>query len=404
MITDNPRQPAELALRSWQDWRNLETPARMRLLDAPSFRLANRLMDRGDMVIEVAGSSALPRPHKLGDCHAFLVDVSTPGIRPTVSQTLAQAVARGAGLVAVNNATAAFQDDPLWRDLIGATASQPHSEGPTPLAVLDNQHPTTFNLGTVWEVTDRFAGAAGLLPDACLLIRTATAPPGPHKGQPVAWSRQFGQGRVFVLTLGHEPAVRDRPEFITVVHDAIRWAGRQVEERHNQLTLSDRKAGFILLFDGQHPGELQGDPRHWSVCNHQLVGRLGGAGGESRLASSVLASLSDLRFSFMPVKGQTSLLIGRGNGATATVIATLPLDHDLPPEIAGTLWPDGWHLARIHVADRTVRLWINGIPVESFAVDPKDLAGPISISWSLAGEPGSELRLRDVKYRPRSPR
>lgn len=397
MVTDPGRGLAESVPRSWQDWRNPATSDRARLPDNSAFRLADRLMDRGDMVIDVAASPDGLKPDKIGGHDALLLDVApaTPCPRGC-SQALAEAVKRGIGLVAAGGSAAAFGDDPDWRDLVGATVSPPRSEGLIPLAVLDPWHPATFNLGAVWNAADRFCGVANLVPDARLLIRTATALPGRQARQPVAWTRQVGQGRVFVLTLGHEAAVRDRQEFVTVIHDAIRWTGHLVEERHNQLTLSERKAGFTLLLHGIDLKDFSG----WSVDGEATVCRLD-ASRESLLTRSTSVDLSDLRFDFMPVKGQASLRVERctGSSTTRTTPSSLPLNHDLPAEPTDTLWPDGWHQARVHVDDMTVRLWIDGLPAGSVPIGPKDGAKSASITWSLAGVPGSELRLRDVKCR-----
>lgn len=39
----------------------------------------------------------------------------------------------------------------------------------------------------------------------------------------IAWARNYGKGRVFSCTLGHEPAVWDRKDFQNMWLDAIRW-------------------------------------------------------------------------------------------------------------------------------------------------------------------------------------
>jgi uncharacterized protein len=39
----------------------------------------------------------------------------------------------------------------------------------------------------------------------------------------IAWARNYGKGRVFSCTLGHEPAVWDRKDFQSMWLDAIKW-------------------------------------------------------------------------------------------------------------------------------------------------------------------------------------
>jgi len=41
---------------------------------------------------------------------------------------------------------------------------------------------------------------------------------------PVVWTRRFGQGRVFVSTLGHAPADLELPQSRTMVERGLLWA------------------------------------------------------------------------------------------------------------------------------------------------------------------------------------
>ncbi len=397
MVTDSARERARPEPWPWQEWRHLKTPARTQLLNTSAFRLADQLMDRGDMVIDVTAHPENFKPDKIDGYNAVLLDLRPgPSPWPSGPRVLTRAVHHGAGLVALGGSSAAFGNDPDWHALIGATTSPPGQAGPALLAVLDPRHPATFNLGTFWEVAEPRCVAAALTPDARLLIRTATALPGRQSFEPVAWTRQVGQGRVFVLTFGHEPVVRDRQDFVTVTHNAIRWTGRLVEERLNQLTLGERKAGFTLLFDGDRPRNAG---HGWSLGSGEFVGRLHETSEESRLVGFTSASPSELRFEFMPVKGRVSLHLGHRTRATTTPVVSLPLNDGLPAEAAKTLWPDGWHVAQVRVSDKTTRLWIDGLPAGRLPVGSKDLAGPASLSWSLCDGPGSELRLRNVRCR-----
>jgi len=42
----------------------------------------------------------------------------------------------------------------------------------------------------------------------------------------VTWSKMYGEGRVYYTTLGHVPENWDKPEFQTMIIEAIRWASR----------------------------------------------------------------------------------------------------------------------------------------------------------------------------------
>jgi type 1 glutamine amidotransferase len=43
-------------------------------------------------------------------------------------------------------------------------------------------------------------------------------------GWPLAWTRSYGQGRVFYTALGHEEAVWRDPRYQRLLLNAIRWS------------------------------------------------------------------------------------------------------------------------------------------------------------------------------------
>jgi len=45
----------------------------------------------------------------------------------------------------------------------------------------------------------------------------------------VAWAKMYGNGRVFYSTLGHVEANWDKPEFQTMMVEAIKWALKLVD-------------------------------------------------------------------------------------------------------------------------------------------------------------------------------
>ena len=47
---------------------------------------------------------------------------------------------------------------------------------------------------------------------------------GPGTDEPILWTTQFGQGRVFVTALGHDPVNTETPEFRTILQRGAEWA------------------------------------------------------------------------------------------------------------------------------------------------------------------------------------
>ena len=42
--------------------------------------------------------------------------------------------------------------------------------------------------------------------------------------EPIAWTRSYGKGRVFVTVLGHDVESRKNPAFVRLVEQACSWA------------------------------------------------------------------------------------------------------------------------------------------------------------------------------------
>jgi len=131
-------------------------------------------------------------------------------------------VREGRGLVLGHSALSSFRSWPEFAGMVGGYAEE------KPAAVED------------WEVTvsDPANPAFSLFPrffrlhDNLSPVKLEGSEPGGHThvlaksgtGIPVAWTKTYGKGRVFVSQLGHEDAVWDRRDVQHLYLEAIRWA------------------------------------------------------------------------------------------------------------------------------------------------------------------------------------
>jgi len=76
--------------------------------------------------------------------------------------------------------------------------------------------------------------------------------PKANKTRPVAWTKKYGQGKVFYTVLGHAPESVKDPNFQKLIHRAVLWALK------TEVGQKD-KDGFINLFNG---ADLTG----WTHC------------------------------------------------------------------------------------------------------------------------------------------
>jgi type 1 glutamine amidotransferase len=75
------------------------------------------------------------------------------------------------------------------------------------------QPPNTFHLlATAWDDHSLYQGKA------------RQPIPGPGKDEPMLWTVNYGQGRVFATALGHDPEAMKSPGFVTTFQRGSEWA------------------------------------------------------------------------------------------------------------------------------------------------------------------------------------
>jgi type 1 glutamine amidotransferase len=147
----------------------------------------------------------------------LLLTAGEPRLSPQQKADLLSFVRDGKGLVVAHSAIGSFRSWPEFAEMIGGRAEE--KAGP----------------GEDWDVTVLAPAtpAMSLFPSS-FRIRDAFSPVKPRENVrvlaksggeiPVAWTKTYGKGRVFVSQLGHEEATWDRRDVQHMYLEAIRWA------------------------------------------------------------------------------------------------------------------------------------------------------------------------------------
>jgi len=168
-------------------------------------------------------------PERMGDYKLVLLTKSnhvssadrTPWVDDAAQAAFAAYVRAGNGLVVVHSGTAGYADTPLLRRIIGGVfASHPPQctveVRPRPGHVLcrDIQAFEIFDEHYIMELDDA----------ADVFLSTSSA----HGTQPAGWTRREGDGRVCVLTPGHNIEVWLHPSYRQLLRNALSWcAGKE---------------------------------------------------------------------------------------------------------------------------------------------------------------------------------
>jgi type 1 glutamine amidotransferase len=144
----------------------------------------------------------------------------TPWMTEEIQGAFAAHVQRGNGLLAIHSGTAGYGETPLMRRLLGGVFLQHPPQCPvtvTPLA----RHPLSagceaFTLQDehyFMELDDR---------QADVFLTTSST----HGTQPGGWIRAEGEGRVCVLTPGHNLSIWQHPAYQILIANAVRWCAK----------------------------------------------------------------------------------------------------------------------------------------------------------------------------------
>lgn len=186
-----------------------------------AFYLASLLEDTGRYEVTIVEDAAILESPSLRGYDVLMVtaDRRDPASRLTDAQqrALFDFVKSGGGYVSLHGGDNAAADWlPEWRDMLGGVFSHDTSggrpdgkvrKGTYTVAIADRDHPITRGIDD-FELSDELYYHIQMEPGIEPLATVA------HEGAdwPVAWTRNYGEGRVFHTPLGHRDFGPDKPD------------------------------------------------------------------------------------------------------------------------------------------------------------------------------------------------
>lgn len=148
-------------------------------------------------------------------------------------KALIEFVRSGRGFVGIHSATDTFYKWPEYLELIGGYFDGHPWHQEVTVRVEDKAHPATAHLPASFTINDeiyqfrdwsRDRVRVLLSLDPASVDLTKKGVKRADKDFAVAWTREFGKGRMFYTALGHEAAVWSDPRFQQHLVGGIRWA------------------------------------------------------------------------------------------------------------------------------------------------------------------------------------
>ncbi|HHX43633.1 MAG TPA: ThuA domain-containing protein [Chloroflexi bacterium] len=140
-----------------------------------------------------------------------------PWVDDAVEQAFLEYVRSGKGLLAIHSGTASYQDRPVLRGLLGGVFLR-HPPQCDVTVTPKEGHPLVAG-ATAFTVKDEHYLMALDDETADVFLTTASE----HGTEPGGWTRTEGEGRVCVLTPGHNVEVWLHPSFQALLRNALRW-------------------------------------------------------------------------------------------------------------------------------------------------------------------------------------
>ncbi len=197
-----------------------------------------------DIVAEIGRSSGAFDVTTTEDVNAFTEDnlknydavmFYTTGELPMNTQqkeAFLDFIRSGHGFVGVHSATDTFYMWPEYLQLIGGYFNDHPWHQKVTVDVADASNPIVSALAPSFQITDEIYQIADFqYQDSHVLLRldpnsVDLNAKGVHRrfyGWPLAWTRNFGEGRVFYTGLGHELATWQDPRFQQMLLNGIKW-------------------------------------------------------------------------------------------------------------------------------------------------------------------------------------
>jgi type 1 glutamine amidotransferase len=131
-------------------------------------------------------------------------------------------VRNGNGLLAIHSGTAEYEQKPMLRSLLGGVFT--HHPEQCPVTMIPHAgHPLTVGVDT-FTLRDEHYFMAMDNPAVDIFMATTSE----HGEQPAGWRRQEGNGRVVVLTPGHNQEVWLHPSYQALLLNCLRWCGKLI--------------------------------------------------------------------------------------------------------------------------------------------------------------------------------
>ena len=195
--------------------------------------LRTNLDQRVNADIEVHfGLDVLGNPNFADGYDAVIYDVCEEDTLAANLDNVMQATRAGKPTVMIHCSIHAFRNSPKireWETLCGMRSKVHDAFGPFTVTKCDPGSPITKSFPDDWATAgDELYQTIAIDPQSHQLLKAKS--PRDGREHVVCWTCQFGQGRVFCTTLGHDLKTTATPEYLQLVANGLLWSCSKLTE------------------------------------------------------------------------------------------------------------------------------------------------------------------------------
>jgi type 1 glutamine amidotransferase len=195
--------------------------------------LRTNLVQHVNADIEVHfGLDVLANPNFADNYDAVIYDVCEEDTLAANLDNVMQATRAGKPTVMLHCSIHAFRNSPKireWETLCGMRSKVHDAFGPFTVTKCDPDSPITKSFPDGWATAgDELYQTISIDPQSHQLLKAKS--PRDGRVHVVCWTCQFGQGRVFSTTLGHDLKTTATPEYLQLVANGLLWSCSKLTE------------------------------------------------------------------------------------------------------------------------------------------------------------------------------
>jgi type 1 glutamine amidotransferase len=164
---------------------------------------------------------------------------------------------KGHGFIGSHSATDTYNNDKIYYEMIGGTFNgHPWNAGSQiTVTVHDPSHPAAKPWGTEFTIKDEIYQFKNFDPTKVRVLMSMNMAKTPMKKPyhvPIAWVKNWGDGKVFYISLGHQEDIWTNPKYMESILGGVKWILGQeagdatpnpdLSEKWNQKSKEDAEA------------------------------------------------------------------------------------------------------------------------------------------------------------------